>query len=221
MNKCSLDKFFLSILSLFLFAAEKQSIQPVQQPDMIKKRLPFFGFSILLMWLMTGCSVTRKLESDESLLIRNRINVEGHVVPAEELMPYMQQTPNGKFLGLFRTGIALYQWGSKGPETGFRRWLKTKVGKAPVLVDTSLISTSGKQMEMYLANKGYFNSMVRDSIVIRKKKATVIYRVIPSVPYRIRNIRYAIPDTQVAGFVYRDTARSLLKVGRKIGRAHV
>ena len=150
---------------------------------MIKRRLLFYGFIILLIWILAGCSVTRRLESNESLLIRNRIQVEGHVVPTEELTPYLQQTPNGKFLGLFRTGIALYQWGAKGKETGFKRWLKNKAGRAPVLVDTSLISASGKQMEMYLANKGYFNSMVRDSVVVHKKKATVIYRIFPSVPY--------------------------------------
>ncbi len=213
MNKCSFDKFFLSILSLFLFPAEIQPLQPVLRPDMIKQRLPLYGYTILLIWVLTGCSVTRKLESDESLLIRNRIQVEGHVIPAEELAPYLQQTPNGKFLGLFRTGIVLFQWGAKGKETGFKRWLKNKAGRAPVLVDTSLVSASGKQMEMYLANKGYFHSTVRDSVVVNKKKATVIYHVFPSVPYRIRKIRYAVPDTQVAGFVYRDTVRSLLKAG--------
>ena len=114
---------------------------------------------------------------------------------------------------MFRTNIALYNWGSKGKDTRFKKWLRTKAGSAPVLLDTSLTATSLKQMKLYLNNIGYFNSVLHDSVAIKKKKAKVYYFIKTSKPYTIRNISYSIPDLQLAGFVNKDTSVSLIKKG--------
>jgi outer membrane protein assembly factor BamA len=172
----------------------------------------FFLFSLIII-VITGCNVTRNLESNEFLLIKNKIKVPGNKVPVEDLLPYIQQHPNGMFLNMFRLNIALYNIGSKGEETKFKKWLKTKPGEAPVLIDTSLISASAKQMQLYLANRGYFNSTVTDSVIYKKKKAKVIYIVHPNEPYRIRKLTYSIADTQLARFVFKDTLQSLIKRG--------
>jgi outer membrane protein assembly factor BamA len=132
----------------------------------------------------------------------------------EDLEPYVQQHPNKKLLGLFRTNIAFYNMGSHGKETKFKKWLRNKIGTAPVLLDTSLVSVTLKQMSLYLGNKGYFHSMVTDSIRYKKKKASVEYHIQTSNPYKVRNLFYSIPDTQVAAFVYKDTAKSLIKRGK-------
>ncbi|MEI6173258.1 MAG: BamA/TamA family outer membrane protein [Bacteroidota bacterium] len=169
---------------------------------------------VFLMMLITGgCSVTKHLESNEYLLIKNKIQISDHHIPPEDLDPYLQQKPNKKLFGLFRSNIAFYNLGNSGKETKFKTWLKTKVGSAPVILDTSLISVSLKQMNLYLGNKGYFQTILSDSVIIKKKKATVIYRVQTSKPYKIRRITYAVPDTQVASFVYRDTSKCLIHPG--------
>ena len=175
----------------------------------------FYGLFLFILTtlLMTGCSVTKNFESTEFLLIKNQIHVSDRRIPMENLEPYIQQKPNSKFLGLFRSNIALYNMGSKGKDTKFKKWLRTKAGSAPVILDTSLISVSIKQMGMYLENKGYFNSKLSDSVVYKKKKAKVIYRALLGKPYIIRKITYSIPDTQIAAFVYKDTARSLIQRG--------
>lgn len=179
---------------------------------LLRRRYFIFVIALIIMGL-TGCNVTRHLESNEYLLIKNKIQVKGHTVPIEDLAPYLQQQPNGKFLGVFRSNIEFYYLGSKGKETKFKKWLRTKVGKPPVILDTSLVSTAAKQMGLYLNNLGYFHSLVTDSVVYKKKKATVVYRIETAKPYRIRNITYSIADTQIARFLYRDTARTLIKTG--------
>ncbi|MCX6243339.1 MAG: BamA/TamA family outer membrane protein [Bacteroidetes bacterium] len=169
-------------------------------------------FSALL--LLPGCDVTKPIPKGEYLLIKNKIKVQGGKFPKDELTSYIQQEPNKKLFGLFRSNIAFYNMGSKGKDTKFNRWLKNKVGRAPVLLDTMMINTSKKQMGLYIANKGHFNSTVTDSIEYHKKKATVTYIVKPSVPYTIQNICYEIADTVLAGFVFRDTVKSLIHIGR-------
>ncbi len=179
-----------------------------------KKSVTGAGLFLFGLLLLSGCHVTKNLESNESLLIKNKIRISNHKILTEELEPYLQQKPNVKLFGLFRPNIAFYYMGSKGKETKFKKWLRTKVGTEPVILDTSLVSISVKQMNMYLGNRGYFKSSISDSIVIKRKKATVHYTIHAAKPYLIRNLFYAIADTQLATFVFRDTAKCLIKKGR-------
>ncbi|MEI6899449.1 MAG: BamA/TamA family outer membrane protein, partial [Bacteroidota bacterium] len=145
------------------------------------------------------------------MLIKNKIRISSPKVSSDELTGYLQQTPNSKLFGIFRSNIALYNWGCKGKETKFKKWLKEKAGTAPVLLDSSMNAIAIKQMGLYLNNKGYFNSQIYDSIARKKKKATVYYLVKLSEPFIITDVRYTIQDKVFASFVYRDTAECLIK----------
>ncbi len=168
---------------------------------------------LCLLALLAGCSVTRNLETNQSLLIKNSVKANDRRIVTEELVPYIQQKPNSKLFGLFRTNIMLYNWGSKGKDTKFKKWLRTKMGSEPVLLDTSLNTVSIKQMTMYLANKGFFKSIITDSVVIKRKKATVYYKIHAPQPYMVRAFKYQIGDTALARFVFRDTLKSLILRG--------
>jgi len=168
---------------------------------------------ILPLFFFSACDVTKNISGKDHLLIKNRFRINSHKITADELSGYLQQEPNTKFLGLFRPNIACYNSGSKGKDSKYKKWLRTKIGAAPVLLDTSLVTVSIKQMKLYLANKGYFYANVHDSIIFKKKKATVIYHVNVSRPYTVRYLTYSIPDTQLAAFVYRDTSKCLIKRG--------
>jgi outer membrane protein assembly factor BamA len=164
-----------------------------------------------LLFIAAACNVTKNLPPHEYLLIKNKFKINTPKVSEDELSGYIQQTPNKKLFGLFRANIACYNMGSKGKDTKFKKWLRTKAGTAPVLVDTNMATVSLKQMRLYLNNKGYFHSELRDSVVYKKKKAKVIYIIETSRPYTIRSITYSISDTQVARYVYQDTAKCLIK----------
>jgi archaellin len=167
---------------------------------------------LLLSVLFLGaCNVTKNLADHEYLLVKNKFTVDERKISTDDLSGYLQQNPNDKLFGLFRTNIALYNMGSKGKDTKFKKWLRTKAGSAPVVLDTSLVSISAKQMKLFLNNKGYFHSVVSDSITYHKKKATVHFMISAGQAYTFRSIKYLIADTQLASYVFRDTSRSLIR----------
>ncbi len=170
---------------------------------------------ILLIFLgLAGCNSTKTLTPKEYLLVENRIKVSAKGITPDDLTPYLQQLPNTKLFGLFHANIAFYNWGSSGKDSKFKKWLRTKVGSAPVVLDTAMCSSAIKQMLLYLNNKGYFNSRITDTIIFKKQKASVHYTVRTSSPYIIRRVAYSIPDTFLAAYVYKDSARCLIRPGR-------
>jgi outer membrane protein assembly factor BamA len=88
-----------------------------------------------------------------------------------------------------------------------------EAGEPPVILDSVLSRITVNQMQKFIASRGYFNSVVRDSIVIDKKnkRAKTFYFITKSKPYYIRNINYKIEDPLIEYFIYNDTITSLVK----------
>ncbi len=172
---------------------------------------PAFIVLILALLFLGGCNGTKHISEGDYLLVKNKIEIDTKKISKDELAGYFQQEPNKKFLGIFRPGISFYYWGTKGKNTKFKKWLRTKIGSAPVVLDTNMITIGLKQMGLYLNNIGYFNSSLSDTITYRNKKAKVFYRIRTTQPYTIRNFSWSITDTTLASFVYLDSSKCLIK----------
>ncbi|HEU4718290.1 MAG TPA: hypothetical protein VFU15_10670, partial [Bacteroidia bacterium] len=77
------------------------------------------------------------------------------------------------------------------------------IGEAPVVIDSSLTARSHHQLTLYLDNKGYFNSTVKDTLIYpwlqrkKQKKGILCYIIVPSQPYKIRNVTWDVKDPNV------------------------
>lgn len=95
------------------------------------------------------------------------------------------------------------------------------IGEPPVILDSSKTSRSVHQVGLYLDNKGYFHSTVKDTLIYpwlqrnKKKKAILCFIVEPAQPYTIRKINWDIRDPNIAYDLQTDTAAAycLLKQG--------
>ncbi len=101
-----------------------------------------------------------------------------------------------------------------------------EIGEAPTILDSFLTKVSHEQMQKYLKTKGYFNSVVKDSVVLKKydkflffkynkKRAYIYYKISKSVPYTIKNFSTKITDGQLAYYVSQDSLNSLVKPGMR------
>jgi outer membrane protein assembly factor BamA len=155
--------------------------------------------------MFTSCSINRLLKPGEYLLLKNKISldVKNPGISLTELQTVARPKPNKKFLGVARIKLYSYHMGTRGKqESKFRTWLRDKVGERPALYDSAAAIRSALEMESYLNKVGYFYSGVDFKTKhARKKKVQVIYTVSPTLPYRIKNIEYAINDSLMLQFI--------------------
>ncbi len=86
-------------------------------------------------------------------------------------------------------------------------------GERPVILDSGLMNNSRRQLKYFLADKGYYDCKVGDSVAINDRKARVFYIIIPGKPYKISSVRYSFEDSVIAPYVYSDTSSCLIKRG--------
>lgn len=86
-------------------------------------------------------------------------------------------------------------------------------GEAPSILDFSLTKVTVNQLQKFVFSRGYFNSIVTDSIVYNNnsKRCKVFYYISKSTPYSINNITYNIEDKKLEKYILGDTINSIIK----------
>ncbi len=79
---------------------------------------------------------------------------------------------------------------------------KKEIGEAPHILDSNLVEFSRGQIEKYIQSKGYVKAKVTDSIIIKKKKAQLIFTTTEGPMFRIRKLSDSIPDKKVAALYH-------------------
>jgi len=149
--------------------------------------------SILVVIISAGCSVTRGLKDNQAIV--RKVTIKGVDKEfADESLNYIdkEQQPNNWLNLQF-----YYLFSRKG---------KRNIGEAPALLDSNLVEFSRLQIQKYLVNKGFLKAKVADSIVIKKKKAQLIFTATEGPLFKVRNFRDSIADGKVKE-LYRKTRK--------------
>ncbi|ASU33700.1 translocation and assembly module lipoprotein TamL [Mucilaginibacter xinganensis] len=140
--------------------------------------------SILLLFIGSGCSLTRRLKDNEALVRKITIKgVDKEFADAAVLYVDKEQQPNNVI------NLQFYYLFSKNG--------KRDIGEAPAILDSNLVEFSRVQIERFLQNKGYLKAKVADSIIIKKKKATLLFSAVEGPLFRIRKLQDSIADKKV------------------------
>ncbi|MCR8559767.1 BamA/TamA family outer membrane protein [Mucilaginibacter sp. BJC16-A38] len=140
--------------------------------------------SILLLFIGSGCSLTRRLKDNEALVRKITIKgVDKEFADAAVLYVDKEQQPNNVI------NLQFYYMFSKNG--------KKDIGEPPAILDSNLVEFSRTQIERFLQNKGYLKAKVADTIKIKKKKAELIFSATEGPLFKIRKIEDSIPDKSV------------------------
>lgn len=169
------------------------------------RKLSFMACIILL----ASCNSTRFVPEGKYLLNKISVKADDKNLKHEELKIHIRQKENLRILGVLKFHLGVYNLSSGKKDND---WLK-RVGEAPVLYDEFQAQKSKDQLQIFLKNKGYYNSVVKDSLVMNqaKKKLNLTFDIKAGKPYRIRNYMYSVKDKSLQGVLLEDSVSQLLK----------
>ena len=176
------------------------------------------SITILLMASLS-CSTTRVLQDNEYRLAKNKIEITNDKdFNPSTLAPYIQQKPNPSIIFGWNPFLSVYNW-SNGKGKGWDK-LVQKIGQAPVIYDEDMVeSTVGNIMD-HLEYQGYYGSEVESVISVRKKKASVTYKVSLGKRYPIEDITFVLPERgEFARTFIADTSRMTVNEGSYLSEA--
>jgi len=144
-------------------------------------------------------------------LDRYRISIKQGKVKKDDIKNYVRQKPNKRILGI-RFHLWLYNLSRKDKDEGLSNWLRT-IGEEPVIYDEFLSAKSKDLLKSYLDNKGYYSSVVQDTVQFKRKRARILYKIEVNEPYTIANVNYACNDSNLVPQVLPDTISSVIEPG--------
>ena len=158
---------------------------------------------LLSLVVLCSCNATRFVPDGKYLLNRISVNVDTKNLKRDVLKTHIRQKENLRILGALKFHLGVYNLssGTKNDD-----WLK-RIGEAPVLYDEYLTQRSLDQLQIYLKNKGYYNAVVKDSLIVNegKKKINLIFEIKTNQPSRIRNSTYFIKDPNLRSIILKDS----------------
>jgi len=164
---------------------------------------------------------------DRYLLKKNEVKVEGSIKKPKksELEEQIRARPNRKVLFLMRFHLRTYSLGSsrKKPEKHkrkIRKFLREKVGEAPVLFDTISTRKSARNIQQLMFNKGYFNVQVTYQLDSgrsnRRRKIRVSYIIKPGTVYTVKRNDMLTGEFEVDSILDANKSASFLVPGDQI-----
>ena len=170
--------------------------------------------------LLAACSPVKHVPQGQYLLDHADIKVtDNNQIKPLDLMNYLRQTPNYRVLGCLKLQLATYNLSGNDTTKWYNRWFR-RLGKPPVIWDSTLTEASARQLQLALTNMGYMDASVKVDTVCnrRKRRMNVTYNITTGEPHYIDRVDYQIPDTAIERIVMSDTARSGIRHGQLFDR---
>lgn len=172
-----------------------------------KMRNSLFGV-LVLMVMLSGCSVNKYIPEGQSLYVGSKVNVEPDSVSkpkvsglSSALETIIKPPPNKTLFGFPYKVWFYYFIGEPKDEGGLRSWFRNKLGEAPRFATQRVADINAKNMVSYLDNEAYYRSNVTGKLVPSKKekRRTAIYEfdayVMPR--YVMNEINYVVRDSSL------------------------
>jgi outer membrane protein insertion porin family len=169
--------------------------------------------------MLQACNLPKLAKKEGPFLYKNKIEIiekqEARVFGGN-LDGYIKQRPNKSFLGIIRHTLRFYKMGSKHPNTLLGRFYQTKLGDAPVILDTSLIESTIKGMRGFLKTEGYYYPEINYAVTGKIHKKVVTYKISTGKAYHIYRIEEHIADKILDSIFGSQKDLSYVRLGNRI-----
>ena len=174
----------------------------------MKKSVSYVILAIIIL-LLASCSATKYVPEGSYLLDEVRIQTDNKEVKPSDLSLYMRQTPNAKWFSLFKTQLYVYNLSGRDSTRWINQALR-RMGDAPVIYSEKETERSQHEIQKAVWNLGYMGASVDCVPRFKNKKVRLAYHVKTGLPYKVRSLKYDIPDEKIWQYMQRDSADSYL-----------
>lgn len=172
---------------------------------------------IVSVLFLSGCSVTRHIPEDQSVVSRVRIEVDGHASNNSRLRMAVVQSAYHRTFGFMP--MSAWMWHNDTVSAWHR--FRAKLGTKPPIYDEGLALRTDNAMTRALVNQGYLDAEVTHTIEERKRKVTVTYHANRRQAHRINKIAYMVEDPLLEPLITADAPNSALKKGMRLDRTEL
>ena len=123
-------------------------------------------YCIVIVAVFAACSPNKHLTKNGYLLSKNKISIDNKTISSGDIVNYIQQDPNHKFLG-FKAGMYVYSLSRPVDDSVcnfFERNIFRTIGDKPVEINDDLTDLSVRNIKTYLKSHGCFDADVTTSL---------------------------------------------------------
>ena len=174
--------------------------------------------AIAIAVLLSSCSNLRYLDEGQQLYTGSEIKIESEEKISNkgevesELQRVLRPQPNEKFL-FWRPRLWFYNIAGEDPGNALTRYMRTRIGRPPVLFEDFNVDRSVRLMENRLFNMGFFDPGIDYRIKERRKRAGVEFTVNLNPAFSIAELLPIDSETEIAKHINESLAESIIKPG--------
>ena len=174
--------------------------KPGTERKIARKFRECFCLALPILILLSGCTAMKFVPENRVLYTGSEIELvpEGRLRAKKRIKELLDANilpkPNTTILGM-RPGLWFFYKAGNPANTGLRRFMKNKLGQAPVYMSDIDDEHIAQILEAHLINNGFFRSEVSSKVDVKGKKGRVTYTARVHRPYRIRDISFPRMDT--------------------------
>jgi len=146
-----------------------------------------------LLFLLSGCRVSRFIPENGYLLTGASIRSEGERVSKDELQAYMPQRPNSKWFSVLKVPLGIYCLSGSDSTKRFNRFLR-RFGEAPVIYNRQHTMEACNNMQLSLKSQGYLYAEVLLREKPKRNRMKISYRIYPHERYYVRDFLLNVQD---------------------------
>lgn len=168
--------------------------------------------------LLASCSNLRYLQEDEKLYKGSKVKVEADqkIDNKQEVVTELERVirpePNERIL-FWRPRLWFYNIAGEDPQSRWRKWVKNRVGRPPVLWQDFDADRNRRLMENRLFNMGFFDGQVSFEARERKKTARALFSIELQPAFVISEVLPLQPNSQIAIQINEYLENCLLRPG--------
>ncbi len=182
-------------------------------------RQVIFYIIVLATFVITSCSVSKKIPKGETLYNGSKVLViidNGFKLNIKSIRKQMVAISvpkkNKMLVGWPYKVWFWYVIGKPKKEKGFKHWLREKFGEPPVFGSIVKTKLNTENMIGYLENEGYYRSKATGDTLVKGYKLEAKYKVTVAHPYTIDSINWKIDSSKLLTDILGDLKKETLLV---------